>query len=91
MMSFTHGWRTFILHPPDLNLELKVPTTAAITTTITTTTPALTTGRSWHPDLITRLPDSCKFDLVFIIDGSSSVGDENFRKTKDFMRSLGND
>lgn len=38
---------------------------------------------------ICRQCSHLKSDLVFIIDGSWSVGDENFRKAKDFMKALG--
>jgi len=39
---------------------------------------------------ICRQCSHLKSDLVFIIDGSWSVGDANFRKAKDFMKALGN-
>ena len=38
---------------------------------------------------ICRQCSHLKSDLVFIIDGSWSVGDSNFKKAKDFMKALG--
>lgn len=48
-----------------------------------------TSTGQWSNTLpICRQCSHLKSDLVFIIDGSWSVGDENFRKAKDFMKSL---
>ena len=47
------------------------------------------TGQWSNTMPICRQCSHLKSDLVFIIDGSWSVGDENFRKAKDFMKALG--
>jgi len=48
-----------------------------------------TSTGQWSNTLpICRQCSHLKSDLVFIIDGSWSVGDENFRKAKDFMKAL---
>ena len=49
-----------------------------------------TSTGQWSNTLpICRQCSHLKSDLVFIIDGSWSVGDSNFKKAKDFMKALG--
>ena len=51
---------------------------------------ACTSSGEWSNTMpVCRPCSQLKSDLVFIIDGSWSVGDENFRKAKDFMKNLG--
>jgi collagen type XIV alpha len=47
------------------------------------------TGQWTNTLPVCRQCSHLKSDLVFIIDGSWSVGNVNFRKAKDFMKSLG--
>ena len=55
------------------------PTTTSTTTTTTTTTTTL-------PVPVYGTPDTA--DIVFVVEGSEKVGEENFRKTMSFIQQL---
>lgn len=72
--------------PPTTTTRRPTTTTTRRPTTTTTRRPTTTTPRRTTTPRI-YLPSECtaKSDIVFIVDSSGSVGDEDFRKVMDFV------